>query len=205
LFDDIGWPGISATDFTADLAAVTAPRLDVRISSHGGSVVDGLAIYNALRRRGGVTTYVDGIAASIASVIFLAGDRRVIARHGQVMVHNASSGAFGDADEHRKAAETLDQIADTLAQIYAERAGGTVESWRALMAVETWFTADESRLAGLATEVDAADAAWDQAVARLRAANAAWDRAVAHLTVKTDAASARRNWAAATAPLRNNR
>ncbi len=160
VYDEVGWGGITANDFIRDLQTITAPRLDVRICSYGGEVWDGLACYEALRRHPAqVTTYVDGIAASIASVIAMAGDRRVIARNATMMVHNASSVAVGEASEMRELADRLDKVSDNLASVYAERAGGTQAAWRQAMNAESWYEADEAIEAGLATEIGGHDAA----------------------------------------------
>jgi hypothetical protein len=96
---------------------------------------------------------VDALAASIASVIAMAGDRIIAAPHSQFMIHNAAGVAAGEATELREYADFLDKQSENIAGVYAERAGGTVKHWLRLMAAETWFFADEAVEAGLADEV----------------------------------------------------
>lgn len=158
IMDDIGGglfsDGITPSSFAAQMSGAKGP-LDVHISSAGGDVFDGLAIAEAIRsHKGPVTTYVDGIAASIASVIAQAGQRRVMAPGSMMMLHDA----WGFPEEPNEAgllkmAATLGKVSDNLAQQYAARAGGTPEQWRDVMRAETWYTADEAVAAGLADEV----------------------------------------------------
>jgi ATP-dependent protease ClpP protease subunit len=161
IFDDIGgdpfWGGgVSASDFTASLAKVRGP-VDVHISSHGGVVGDGLAIYNALTSYNGpVTTYNDGIAASIASVIMQAGSRRVMSPVSAMMIHDAWGWAEGDEAEVRKTADALAKNSDIIARAYASKAGGSPARWREAMKATTWYDADEALAAGLVDEVGAA-------------------------------------------------
>ena len=157
LFDDIGAglfsEGLTAKSFSEQLAALKGP-LDVHINSHGGAVDDGIAIASTLRNyKGFKRTVVDGFAASIASVIFQAGDERVTEPGSMVFVHDAMTFCVGNADEMSKAARTLDKHSDNIASIYAGRAGGTVGEWRDVMRAETWYTADEAVSAGLADRV----------------------------------------------------
>jgi ATP-dependent protease ClpP protease subunit len=154
IYDEISpvW-GVSAADFVRDLAAIDTERITVRINSPGGSVFDGIAILNALRGHpADVTCVVDSLAASIASVIALGGDRLVMNQNSQMMIHNAWNVVAGNADELQKAADTLRSFSTNIASVYAEKAGGTIEDWQALMDAETWYTADEAVAAGLADE-----------------------------------------------------
>lgn len=154
LYDEIGWYGTAAEDFVRELRDVQASRLTVRLNSPGGSVFDGIAIANSLRAHpAAVTVQVDSLAASIASVIAMAGDRIVMMPHSQMMIHDASGLAIGDAGDMREMADLLDRQSDNIAAVYAERAGGTVEDWRATMRAETWYTAEEAVAAGLADEM----------------------------------------------------
>lgn len=158
VYDDIGeggWfsEGLSAKGFAAQLSDVRGP-LEVHINSGGGDVFDGLAIKNALEAHAApVTTIVDGIAASIASVIAMAGTERVMMPGSMLMIHDALSYAGGNAAELTKMAQTLDEVSDNLAGVYARAAGGLPEQWRAAMKEETWYTADQAVTAGLATRV----------------------------------------------------
>lgn len=176
VYDEIGYWGVTASDFVAELSELTGvTQIDLHINSPGGDVFEGLAIMNCLRAHpANVTTYVDGIAASIASVIAMAGDQIIMGPHSQLMIHEGSALCIGNAADMRKTAELLDFQSDNIAGVYAARAGGTVEDWRALMVAETWYTAEEAVSAGLADEVaqrpsEAAiaarmDNAWDLSV-----------------------------------------
>jgi ATP-dependent protease ClpP protease subunit len=154
IMDDIGadpWlgGGISAAEVCGKLAAVRGP-LDVHISSQGGVVGDGLAIFNALvQHPGDVTTFIDGYALSVASVIAQAGKRRVASPVSAVMIHDPWGFAEGNQADMQRMAAALGTNGDVIARAYADRAGGTVEQWRALMQAETWYDADEALAAGL--------------------------------------------------------
>lgn len=155
LYNDIGgWFGTYADEFVEELSAISAPRLTVRLNSPGGSVFQGLAIASALRTHpADITVRVDGIAASIASVIALAGDRLVVMPGSTMMIHEAAGEAVGDASVMAKMAEVLDTLSANIADMYAAKAGGTRDEWRQRMVAETWFLADEAVAAGLADEV----------------------------------------------------
>jgi len=158
VYDEIGdggmfGEGVSAKDFAAQLASVKGP-LDVHINSYGGSVKDGIAITSAIRaHKAPKRTIVDGMACSAASVIMQAGDERIVQPGAMVMIHDASTGIYGNATEMAKVAEELDKFSDNIAKVYADRAGGTPEQWRAAMRDETWYTADEALGAGLADRI----------------------------------------------------
>lgn len=154
LYDEVGgWYGATADQFIADLRGVTAPNLRVRINSPGGSVFEGIAIANALRSHpANVTVQVDGIAASIASVIAMAGDRIEMAPNTMLMIHDASGLCMGNASDMEEMAELLDLISDNIADAYASRAGGTRDEWRARMRDETWYLPEDAVANGLADE-----------------------------------------------------
>ena len=169
IFDQIGedWfggSGVSAKAFSDALQSVGPGPLVVEINSPGGNVWDGLAIFNMLRGRNAqVTTRVVGIAASIASIIALAGDTVEIADAALFMIHDPSGMVAGTADDMRKMAAALDQHAEVLAGIYSKRTGKPVAQIRAAMTAETWFTAQEAVAFGLAdsmTEMLAMAACW---------------------------------------------
>jgi ATP-dependent protease ClpP protease subunit len=174
MYDEVGYYGVTAKDFCEALADVTASSIDVRISSPGGDVMDGLAIYQALLRHPAkVTAYIDGIAASIASVIAMAGDRRVIGRNSSFMIHDASALCVGQSKDMRETAQLLEKISNNIADVYAHRTGvEDAEHWRSLMKAETWYTGAEAVTAGLATEVDdgssKTDDAWATVTANLK-------------------------------------
>lgn len=170
IYDEIGFFGVSASDFIGELRELKATAINLHINSPGGDVFDGVAIFNALHRhKARVTVSIDGIAASSASFIAMAGDEVVMAPHSQMMIHEASGLTIGDADDMRQMADILDKSSDNIASIYAEHTGGTVEEWRALMKVETWFSDVEAVAAGLADRVDGED---EEAVAARMATRA---------------------------------
>lgn len=152
IYDEIGLWGITAKDFVAGIK--DKGDLDVTIHSPGGDVSDGLAIYNALRsHKGSVTTRVDTLAASMASIIALAGDEIQIADNGFFMIHNPWTIAIADADGFEQTAKDLRKMEDTLAHIYVERTGQSDDDVRAMMRKETWMTAQEAIEAGFASEI----------------------------------------------------
>lgn len=154
IFDEIGFWGVQAKDFVRDLAAVQSKTLTVEINSPGGDVFAGLAIYNALKSSGKeIVTKVMGVAASAASVIFMAGDKRVAPKNTFVMVHNPWSFAVGNADELRDTADTLDKIGSSLRGIYTAGTGMSDEEVGAMLSKDTWLTADEAHDKGFVTEV----------------------------------------------------
>jgi ATP-dependent Clp endopeptidase proteolytic subunit ClpP len=155
IFDQIGedWyggSGLSAKQFSDVLNEIGNGPLLVEINSPGGNVWDGLSIYNQLRgRKAPVTTRVVGIAASIASIIALAGDRVEMADAALMMIHDPSGMASGTSEDMRKMAEALDQHAQVLVGVYAKKTGRSAESIRAAMKAETWFTTAEALAFGL--------------------------------------------------------
>lgn len=156
IYDVVGdsWTGSDAASLVKEIANYKKKRINTRINSPGGSVFDGVAIYNALKNHdGGVTTYVDGLAASIASIIALAGDKIVMADNAMMMIHNPSSFSYGEAKDLRKDADILDQIKETLINTYANKTNKPRETIAADMDKETWFTAAEAKEYGLVTEV----------------------------------------------------
>lgn len=155
IYDSIGgWFGMYADEFIEALGQVTTSKINLRLNSPGGSVFEGIAIANAIRSHPAtVTVYVDSLAASIASVIALAGDRVVMMPQSQFMIHNASGAAYGDASEMTKMADLLDKQSRNIAEAYAEHTGRPMTEWQDYMAAETWFTAEEAVAVGLADEV----------------------------------------------------
>jgi ATP-dependent Clp protease protease subunit len=155
IFDQIGedWyggSGLSAKQFSDVLNEIGNGPLLVEINSPGGNVWDGLSIYNQLRgRKAPVTTRVVGIAASIASIIALAGDRVEMADAALMMIHDPSGMASGTSEDMRKMADALDQHAQVLVGVYAKKTGRTPDSIRAAMKSETWFTTSEALAFGL--------------------------------------------------------
>ena len=166
IFDAIGkdpWTGegVDPADVVAAIAeAKGADELAIHINSPGGFVFDGMAIFNAIRAFAGKkTVYVDGLAASIASIIALAGDRVVMNEGSMFMIHDPMSGvfAFGSADviedEARKTVASLRKIREALLDVYQNATGRSLSEISAWMTAETWMTADESVQRGFADEV----------------------------------------------------
>lgn len=156
IYDEIdSWFGFSAEQFVRDLAALDAEQINLRINSPGGSVFDGIAIMNAISAHPApVTAYVDGLAASAASFIAIAADEVVMRPGSEFMIHDAWGVSIGNAEDMAAMAEQLDRTSGTLAQLYADKSGGTVDEMRDLMRAETWFSADEAVEAGLADRVE---------------------------------------------------
>jgi ATP-dependent protease ClpP protease subunit len=163
IYDEIGPWGTSAKDLVAELRALDVDQIEMHVNSPGGDYFDGLAIMNSLRdHQARVVATVDGLAASAASFIVMAADELVMNRNSELMIHEASGFAMGDSTTMRDLAERLDHISNNIASVYADRAGGAVEDWRAAMHAETWYSAQEAVDAGLAdrvAELKTADAA----------------------------------------------
>lgn len=131
-----------------------ADSLLVRINSPGGSVFDGVAIKTLLDEwQAGVQVQVDGIAASAASYIAMAGTTISMASGSMLMIHNPWSVVVGNASDMRKEAELLDKVGDQLAAAYATKSGVSMDDIKAALDAETWYTADEAVAAGLADAV----------------------------------------------------
>lgn len=162
------WGDIIAGDVVREIRDLDVATLNVYINSPGGDVYDGIAIRNALRQHSAhIVVHVDGLAASAASFIACAGDEVVMGENAELMIHDAWTIALGNAEELRIVADDLDRISDNIAAMYAEKAGGTTDSWRSLMKAETWYSAAEAVAAGLADRLDsdAADDAEETAAA----------------------------------------
>lgn len=130
-------------------------EINVYINSYGGEVAEGLAIYNALRRhKAKIRTFCDGFACSIASVIFMAGDERIMNEASLLMIHNAWTWASGNAAELRKQAEDLDKITQASVEAYKARSSLKEEDIKALMDAETWILPSEALEYGFATAIE---------------------------------------------------
>lgn len=133
-----------------------AKQIDIYINSLGGSVMEGIAIYNQLKRHSAhKTVHIDGFACSVASVIAMAGDEVIMPKTAVMMIHNAWTIAAGNAAELRKVADDLDVINKASRQAYLEKAGDklTEEKLTALLDAETYLTADECLNLGLCDQV----------------------------------------------------
>lgn len=153
IYDIIGegmwFEGVAAKEFCKDIAALNVKKLDVRINSPGGSVPDGIAIYNALRRHpANVTTYIDAEAASIASVIALAGDKCVMAENAVFMIHDPWSCCQGSAEDMRKEAAVLDVFKGMIVTAYVDKTGMSADEISTMMTDETWMDAATAKAFG---------------------------------------------------------
>lgn len=163
LYGDVGDPwgwgdGFTPEQVAAALAEHGPGPVTARLNSGGGRAFDGLAIYSLLKSHDGeVTIQVDGIAASAASLIAMAGTLEM--RDGaMLMIHDAAAVTFGNAAEHERQADTLDKLSAQYAGVYARKCGKPVDHCRALMQAETWFSASEAIAEGLATRPSAGSA-----------------------------------------------
>jgi ATP-dependent Clp endopeptidase proteolytic subunit ClpP len=168
IYDEIGYFGVSASDFVKDIINIKQPKMDLHINSPGGEVFDGIAIYNAIKNHpADVTVFVDGLAASAASFISMAGDKVIMTRNSEMMIHDAHGLVIGNSADMRELADLLDKMSDNIADIYMQKAGGTVSSWREAMKTETWYSADEAVKAGLADEIQgktSTENSWDLSI-----------------------------------------
>ena len=154
LDEEIGFWGVQASDFRNALAAAEGDDLVVEINSPGGDVMAGLGMYNMLRNSGKtVTTRVTGVAASIASIIMLAGDKREMPSNAFAMVHSVQGGAWGTAEEMRDQADVIDKVQASLRNIYVDRMGIDEAKATEIMAKDTWLTAQECLELGFVTDV----------------------------------------------------
>lgn len=173
IYDEIGFWGVQAKEFIASLGAIEAKELDLEINSPGGDVFAATAMYNALRASGKtITAKVMGVAASAASLVFMAGDKRVMPKNTHLMIHNPWTITMGNAAELEEQAATLRKVGSSMAATYATRSGMKDEDLAPLLAKDTWLTADEAMGHGFATEVISdvkAKASFDMARADLPA------------------------------------
>lgn len=158
IYGEIGPWGVRAKDVLQVLSELTGP-VEVHINSMGGSVFEGLAIYQALREYAhNVTVVVDGLAASAASFIMLAGNTIEVGLAAHVMIHEASAVCMGTAAEMRATAEMLTKCTKSIASLYAKRSGTPADEWLTAMAAETWYVGQEAIDAGLADAIRGDDA-----------------------------------------------
>lgn len=161
IYGDItSWPwfegDVSAVNLSKQLEELDdVNEINVYINSYGGEVAEGLAIYNALRRhKAKVRTICDGFACSIASVIFMAGDERIMNEASLLMIHNAWTWASGNATELRKQAEDLDKITQASVEAYKAHSSLTEDKIKELMDAETWILPSEAIDYGFATGIE---------------------------------------------------
>lgn len=149
------WGGVAPESFVKAVYAVDpSAKIHLRINSPGGSVFAARAMEQALRdHKGGVIVHIDGLAASAATFIAMAGEEVIMGKGAMFMIHKAWTGMWGNANDLRKEADLLDKIDGTLAETYATKTGKDVAQISGWMAEETWFTADEALEHGFATSV----------------------------------------------------
>lgn len=178
IYDEIGtsWWGdsTSSAEFIQQIGAIHSSRIELHLNSPGGDIFDGVAIYNALKSHPAkVTVIVDALAASAASFIAQAGDEIIMTKAASMMIHDGSAMAWGPAAVMRDTADLLDKLSNTVAEIYADRAGQSIEFWRNLMIEEVWYNSHEAVAAGLADQIgedtkeeddEAAQNKWDFSV-----------------------------------------
>ena len=158
LYGDIGqyysWSGISLDGVVSALAGKSADTIEIFINSYGGEIFEAIAIKNYLMRRPEkIITYIDGIAASGASVIAMAGDEIIMPKDAQMLIHNPWTYTQGNAADLRKMADDLDQAAISCQETYLKYFSGTREDLITLLASEVWLTAEDALSYGLATKV----------------------------------------------------
>jgi ATP-dependent Clp protease protease subunit len=147
---------VTPKEFKKDLDALgDIDTLNIYINSGGGDVFAAQAIYSMLNRhKAQKTTYVDGLAASAASVIAMVGDKRIMPNNAMFMIHKASSIAAGNASDFRKRADDLEKIEESIISVYQEKSGLEREKIIELMTAETWMTAKEAKDYGFIDEID---------------------------------------------------
>jgi len=155
IYDVIGWPFIEADVFVRELAGIKAKSIKLRINSPGGDVFDGMAIFNALKDHPArITTQIDGLAASMASVIALSGDEVTAHKNSMMMIHNAWVVVAGDRHLLGDVATNiLEKIDGNMLDIYYGKAGSGKRDLRQMMDDETWLTATEAKQKGLIDRV----------------------------------------------------
>lgn len=154
LFNDIGTFGITAQSFIDEIKEYDNKELNIHINSLGGEVFEGMAIYSIIQRRKAKTTvYIEGIAASIASVIALAADEVIMSENSLLMIHNAWGGTQGDARDMRKQADVLDKITNEIAEVYVKKTKIPYDKVIEMMNEETWLTAKEAVALGFVNSI----------------------------------------------------
>lgn len=162
---------VSANTLVQKLQSIETGEIDVHINSYGGSVASGLAIYNTLKNhKAKVRTICDGFACSAASVIFMAGDERIMNAASLLMIHNAWMWTAGNAAQLRKDADDLDMINQSTAAAYMEHINITEDELKALLDAETWITPEDALSKGFATAIINAETKTDKAAASARQA-----------------------------------
>ena len=156
IYDEIGFWGVSAASFAQDLkdCGNNLKQINLHIHSPGGDVFDGIAIYNLLKNHpANVTVYIDGLAASMASVIAMAGNGIIMPENAMMMIHKPWGIQGGDAEDMRKYADLLDRVENTLIPAYASKTGKTPEELAEMLSAETWLNGKECVEQGFADKL----------------------------------------------------
>ena len=155
LYDEIGAFGAGSKQFLGDIGKLSGQHIHLRINSPGGSVVEGTAIYNALRRhKGGVTVHIDALAASMASVIAMAGAPVLISDNALLMIHNPWTVSMGGSEDLRKEADLLDMLKVNLRNAYVRKTGLGETEIQDMMDKETWLDAVDAVALGFADAIE---------------------------------------------------
>lgn len=155
IYDEIGYWGVTAKQFVNDLRALgDVTHINLYINSPGGDVFDGIAIYNALKHHGAaITVHIDGLAASMASVIAMVGNPVIMPENTMMMIHKPWGFAGGDASDMRDYADLLDKVESVLIPAYAQKTGKSTEEIAAMLEDETWMNGSECLELGFADQV----------------------------------------------------
>lgn len=155
IYDEIGYWGVTAKQFVNDLKALgEVSHINLHINSPGGDVFDGIAIFNALKHHGAsITVHIDGLAASMASVIAMVGNPVIMPENTMMMIHKPWGFAGGDANDMRDYADLLDKVESVLIPAYAQKTGKTTEEIAAMLEDETWMDGNECVSLGFADQV----------------------------------------------------
>ncbi len=157
--DDGFWDEVTSKQFAEELKAVEdAVKINVRINSPGGDVFAGQAIYSMLKRcKSEVIVYIDGLAASIASIVAMAGDKIIMPKNAMMMIHKPWTYTAGNANDMREQADTLDKVEESLVAVYVDKTGLDAEEIKTLLADETWLTASDALEKGFIDEIEEAE------------------------------------------------
>jgi len=155
IYDEISWFGVSADQFVKDFNDIKASTIHLRVNSPGGSVFDGTAIFNTVQQhKSKVIAHVDGLAASIASVIIMAADEVHMSENAFIMIHEPWSIVVGNSDDMRQEANLLDKVGKPIVKTYMDKSGKDEKEIKKMMAAETWLTAEESLEMGFCDHID---------------------------------------------------
>lgn len=154
--EDGYWDDVTSKQFAEDLKAVEdAVKINVRINSPGGDVFAGQAIYSMLKRcKSEVIVYIDGLAASIASIVAMSGDKIIMPKNAMMMIHKPWTITAGNANDMREEADTLDKIEESIISVYTDKTGLSAEEIKTLLEDETWLTASDALEKGFIDEIE---------------------------------------------------